>query len=384
MFRNYLSIPFILALLSVLLSCGNDQSPVMQDEEELLSTPILPANIDNYASPELPAHIRVAEIQITDNLPANNPITDAGATLGRVLFYDRALSQNHTISCASCHVQENGFSDPRQFSVGFNGGETGRNSMGLSNSRFYSNGHFFWDQRAQTLEDQTLAPIQDAVEMGLTLSEMETRLSNLDYYPPLFRNAFGDETINSTRVAAALSQFIRSMISCEAPYDVGRATVNSPMDNFPNFTQQENLGKQIFFSQQANCSSCHSTDLFTTREPFNIGLDRNGGDPGVGGVTGNPQEIGLFKVGSLRNVAETAPYMHDGRFETLNRVVNHYNNGIEAHPNLSEQLRNPASGAPRRLGLNRNERDALVAFLRTLSDNNFLSEEKFSNPFPQN
>lgn len=375
----------IYLLLPFLFSCSEEGSAGLSDtgDSNPLESPVLPAALDNYQSPDLPQHILADEIQSTDNEPVDNTVTDAGATLGRVLFYERALSQNHTISCASCHVQENGFSDPRRFSVGFNGGETRRNSPGLSNSRFYSNGHFFWDERAATLEDQTLAPIQDPIEMGVSLNEMIDRLNEQDYYPALFEAAFGDPAISSDRVADAMSQFIRSMISCESRYDAGREAVSDPLDDFPNFTAQENRGKEIFFTQEGNCSSCHSTDLFSAQEPFNIGLDDNGGDPGVGGITGNPQELGLFKVPSLRNIAVTAPYMHDGRFETLDRVVQHYNNGVDNHPNLSDELRNQGNGQPRRLGLNQNERAALVAFLRTLTDSQFLTDEKFSDPFTE-
>jgi len=382
MFQMRAFIASLFLVLPILYSCSDESSAGLSDtgDPPPLESPVLPAVLENYQTPDLPQHILADEIQSTDNQPNNNPVTDAGATLGRVLFYERALSQNHTISCASCHIQENGFSDPRRFSIGFNGGETGRNSPGLSNSRFYTNGHFFWDERAETLEDQTLAPIQDAVEMGLTLREMEDRLNERDYYPALFEAAFGDPQISSARAADAMSQFIRSMISCDSRYDIGRETVSDPLDDFPNFTAQENQGKRIFFTQEGNCSSCHSTDLFAAQEPFNIGLNNNGGDPGVGGITGNPQEIGLFKVPSLRNIAVTAPYMHDGRFETLDRVVQHYNNGVDNHPNLSDELRNP-NGQPRRLGLNQNERAALVAFLRTLTDNQFLTDEKFSDPF---
>jgi cytochrome c peroxidase len=339
-----------------------------------VNVPHLPAQPYNYETIALPQHYQSNQVTQTDNTPAHNPISNEGATLGRVLFYDTQLSGNNTTSCASCHIQENGFSDPAQFSTGFEGGLTGRNSMGLANARYYERGHFFWDERADTLEDQVLMPIQDGVEMGMTLPELEAKLSNVDYYAPLFTDAFGSPEITSDRISLALAQFVRSMVSYESKYDEGVAT------NFANFTNQENQGRQLFFSNRTRCSNCHETDSFSLDRPRNIGLDLVFTDEGVGAITGNPNDVGEFKVPSLRNVAVTGPYMHDGRFDSLAEVVAFYNNGIQNHPNLSPILERN-NGQPRRMNLNRQEQAALVAFLETLTDPSFLSDPKFSDPF---
>ena len=317
----------------------------------------------------------------SDNSLANNQVTNAGATLGRVLFYDKNLSQNRTVACASCHNQANGFTDPKILSDGFAGGKTRRHSMSLTNARFYQRGRFFWDERAATLEEQVLMPIQDQTEMGLTLNEMLLRVENENYYPSLFTSAYGDSEVTTERVSDALAQFVRSMVSFESKYDVGRAQVNNMNDDFPNFTASENLGKRLFLGR-LNCDRCHGTEAFIAdRGPTNNGLDAESTtDQGVFEITGNRRDIGLFKVPSLRNVGVGAPYMHDGRFSSLAEVVEHYNSGVQNHQNLDQGLRGQ-NGQPRRLNLNQNEKDGLVAFLETLTDQNFLTDPKFSNPF---
>ena len=180
-----------------------------------------------------------------------------GATLGRVLFYDRSLSANGSVSCSSCHSQSTGFSDERRFSTGFEGKEVKRNSMSLVNLRFYKSGKFFWDERANSLEDQVLMPIEDPVEMGHSLAMLVKQLQKDAIYPPLFREAFGTPEVTVQRLARALAQFIRSMVSVRSRYDVGRSAVDSVHDPFPNFSEQENYGKQQFFGR-ARCSECHS------------------------------------------------------------------------------------------------------------------------------
>ncbi len=339
----------------------------------------LPTTPHNYANVQLPNHFN--QLDNIDNTPNNNPVTDLGATLGRVLFYDVKLSANNSISCASCHRAQDGFSDSRQFSVGFDGGLTGRNSMGLANSKYYNNGRFFWDERANTLETQVLMPIQDHIEMGMTLPELEEKLQEEAYYQYLFELAFGDDLVTSERISRALSQFVRSMVSYQSKYDVGRAQVNDEDDPFPNFTAQENQGKGIFLGR-GGCEPCHDTESFVGPNARNNGLDVVYADNGVGAVTGNNNQNGDFKVGSLRNIQLTAPYMHDGRFQTLAQVVEHYNSGVQPHPNLDNRLRNN-NGQPRRLNLDQNERNALVAFLNTLTDPSFINDEKFSDPFTE-
>lgn len=342
----------------------------------------LPSPLSNYAQPSLPAHLLTQQIRGQDNTPANNATTNAGATLGRVLFYDKRLSANNTISCSSCHQPEHGFSDPRRFSVGFNGGLTGRNSMGLTNNRYYLRGHYFWDERAATLEDQVLLPIQNTTEMGLTLGELVTKVSAEPYYQTLFTSAYGDSSITSNRISRSLAQFVRSIVSGNSKYDAGVPV------GFTNFTQQENQGRQIFTGPEGGCSACHGSDNFVPGPNiFNNGLENPYVDKGVGEVSGLAADEGLFKVPSLRNIQLTAPYMHDGRFATLEEVVEFYNSGVVNHPNLSPQLRLPPGPPgsppppPRRLNLSPDQKTALVAFLKTLTDTSVTTDPKFSDPF---
>lgn len=357
----------------------NDNDEIADDLANDSSILTLPDSPFNYANILLPEFFLNNDVRNEDNTPNNNEITDNGATLGRVLFYDKNLSLNNTVSCASCHIQQHGFSDPKALSIGFNGELTSRNSMGLANARFYENGRFFWDERAETLEDQTLVPIQDLVEMGLTLAELEAKLAEQTYYAALFTNAFGDENITSNRVALALSQFIRSMVSYESKFDEGLAQAQDIEDNFPNFTISENRGKQLFMSNQTRCFDCHATNVFVGDDARNNGLDATITDLGVGGITGNNNELGEFKVPSLRNIALTAPYMHDGRFETLAEVIEHYNSGVQDNPNLDNRL--TQGNNVRRLNLSDTDKQALVDFLNTLTDNEFVNDEKYANPF---
>lgn len=377
---------FFLSVLFFIACTKNSDSGVTATPVDPVSLVLnLPVSPFNYANPVLPAYITAPPIQAQINTPANNQITDNGATLGRVLFYDKNLSINNSVSCASCHKQANAFTDTDVKSKGFNGGLTGRHSMPLINAKYYPNGRFFWDQRAATLEEQVLTPIQDAVEMGMTLPQLETKLRSLPYYSSLFTKAFGDATINSNRISLALSQFVRSIVSFQSKYDAGRATfpVNpAPAPNavFPNFTVAENRGKEIFLSPQNACAACHGSETFTAPQEKNNGLDLTTTDRGFGLVLNNTNLDATFKVGSLRNVELTAPYMHDGRFTTLEQVVEHYSTGVKDHPNLSPQLRLPG-GQPRLLNLTPQDKAALVAFLKALTDVSVTTDVKFSNPF---
>lgn len=353
----------------------------------------LPEEMANYANPEIPDHFRVETLGFhdqratmrEDNTPDDNPITDAGATLGRVLFYDKHLSKNGTVSCASCHKAEHGFSDDRVLSEGFEGGKTGRHSMGLTNARFYRQGRFFWDQRAATLEEQVLQPFQDPVEMGMTLEGLVARVQYGDYYPALFEAAFGDDEINADRISKALAQFVRSLISTTSPYDEGRAMVASRDDDFPNFTFEENYGKRLFVNPPPlgglACFVCHQGETFIPQTATNNGLDANNKlDAGYGEVTGRETDEGRFKVPSLRNVALRAPYMHDGRFASLEEVIDHYSTGLEPNPNLGPPF-GVFNGQATRLNLSDQEKDAIVAFLHTLTDLDMVNDPKFSDPF---
>ena len=342
----------------------------------------LPASPFNYANQNLPAYMAGTELSSFDNTPAHNPITNHGATLGRVLFYEKALSKSNTIACASCHKQEQGFSDNIALSEGWEGHKTKRHSMALVNAKYYRTGKFFWDERAATLEEQVLMPIQDSVEMGLTLTEMETRLNNLPYYKPLFYNAFGSDEITTEKAALALAQFVRSIVSYQTKYDEGRAQVSTLFEPFPNFTEGENKGKQLFNGfNDVMCVSCHGTEALVADEGRNNGLDLSTTDLGIGGISGNPSEVSEFKTPSLKNIMLTAPYMHDGRFATIEEVLEHYNSGIENHPTLDPELKNLITGLPRPMNMTAKDKQALIAFLHTLTDSVLVKDQKFSNPF---
>jgi cytochrome c peroxidase len=380
----------VLFVAFAFISCNKDDGyePIAESVLNLPNTPF------DYASLSLPNHFTTnaggplpTSINGTDNTPTTNPITNDGATLGRVLFYDKKLSANGTVACASCHKQDKGFSDDAVLSLGFNGGTTGRHSMTLINARFYQRGRFFWDERAATLEEQVLMPFQDPVEMGMSLEQVVSKVQAQAYYPELFQKAFGSTEITSDKISKALAQFVRSIISFSSKYDQGRAMVASHGANFPNFTTAENTGKNIFFQTIPNgggaCFGCHTTEAFISANPGpqNNGLDLTSTtDLGAGGVFTNPIFVGRFKATSLRNIELTAPYMHDGRFATLEEVVEHYNSGIKAHPTLSPALRD-ANGNPVQLNLTSSEKAALVAFLKTLTDQSVSSEIKWSNPF---
>ncbi len=357
----------------------------------------LPAQPFVYDPDDLPPHFKTPDVTRRINTPADDPITDTGATLGRVLFYDTALSVSRTVACASCHQQDRGFADTARRSEGFSGELTGRNSMGLSNVRYYEPGRMFWDERADSVEHQVLMPIQSDVEMGMELDPLVARLRTLPYYPPLFELAFGDRDITSDRISRALSQYVRAILSYRSRYDQALvAAGGNPMGPFASFTAAENLGKDLFFrppgapgGKSARCAVCH---LSTTAPPgppgpnganlaiFMMDRPRNNGlhldttaDEGVGG--------GRFKSPSLRNSALTAPYMHDGSLPTLRAVVAFYNAGVQPHPNLDPRLRDPQTGQPIRLGLAPGEIDALVAFLDTLTDTALVTDERFEDPF---
>lgn len=348
--------------------------PVKPSTERTLRLPETPYS---YTNIDLPAHFRTLEARRFDNTPRDNPITDHGATLGRVLFHDTRLSANNTTACASCHSQKHGFVDPNRSSKGFEGKMTDRHAMSLVNLRFYPGGRFFWDERARTLEQQVLMPIQSKVEMGQELPRVIEILSADKHYPELFRKAYGDSAITNDRLSKSLAQFLRSMVSYQSKYDEGLAKARSVRDNFDNFTAQENRGKALFLGR---CATCHlpggQTAHFFMNRPRNNGLDASirGTDGGVGDITLNGRDMGLFKSPSLRNVEFTAPYMHDGRFDTLEKVIDHYNREVKPHPNVDGRVR-------RQQNFNNADKAALVAFLKTLTDIKFLSDPKFSDPF---
>ncbi len=387
-----------IALSSLVLfaaaSCGGAQTDDTGEPQGPTTGPNLPAELHNYANPPLPAHFSVESerfhmqvpLMDSDNTPASNPTTDEGATLGRVLFYDKNLSSNRTVACASCHKAEVSFSDDEVLSKGFADGDTGRHSMSIINARFYGQGRFFWDQRAATLEDQVLMPFQDPVEMGMTLQSLQERVQEADYYPALFQAAFGSEEITTEKISQALAQFVRSMVSYQSKYDEGRAMVSKRSDAFPNFSDSENRGKSLFVNPPPRggfgCFVCHQGEGFIAQQAESNGLDLDPQvDLGYGAVTELGGDEGTFKVPSLRNVAIRAPFMHDGRFATLSEVIDHYSDEVQASPNLGPPFF-PQDGSVNQIQMTAQEKTDLEAFLTTLTDESFASDPKFSDPFP--
>lgn len=315
---------------------------------------------------ELPAWA-LADTTLRLGFPYDNPLTVEGAALGRSLFHERALSADGSLSCASCHIQRFAFADSARFSRGMTGLRTARNSMPLMNLAW--DHFFFWDARALSLELQAFEPVTAHRELASRWSEVSQRLAQDPRYPPLFAAAFGDARIDSLRIAFALAQFERTLISLNSRFDRW-----FHLKQADALTAQERRGKDLFFTR-AHCVDCHEPPLFKGHHVVNIGLDSVPTDPGMGGRTGLPWHQGRFKTPSLRNIAVTAPYMHDGRFATLEQVVDFYADGVNtASPTLDEHMGPWRRGEVR---LSRQDRADLVAFLRTLTDSAFLAEPAF-------
>lgn len=337
----------------------------------------------NYSAQTKPAYI------VKDNTPLNNAITNSGATLGRVLFYDKALSANNTIACASCHKQEFAFGDTAALSKGHLGGLTGRHAMRLSNPRYGVEAKFFWDERATSLEDQTTHPLKDPVEMGWSgnggqgnIDSLIKKMKGISYYKILFPFVFGDSAITESRIQFALAQFVRSIQSFDSKFDVGFAQTNNLAAPFPNFSAIENQGKALFLAPPpaggAGCQGCHAAPEFD--------IDPNTLNNGVIAVAGSSTAVDLTntRAPSLRNVFNSngqlnGPLMHNANFTNMMAVINHYNSvpQIPANTNLDPRLQGPGG----QLNLTQNQMDALVAFLRTLSGTAIYTDVKWSDPF---
>lgn len=380
--------------LLVLFFFGSCQKEIVNFREEIkLNLP--KENLDyinaNYAS---------ALSESTRQIPTllrNSGVSNEGAKLGRVLFYDTQLSLNNRVSCASCHDQKSAFADSKKFSVGFENKVTPRNSMAIINP--VVNNSLFWDSRASSIEALISEPIQNHIEMGMeNMDQLVKKLNTISYYPDLYAEAFGSQEITEEKTVSALSQFLRSMVSMESRFDVGAAS------GFTKYSDLEIRGKDIFFSEAANCSSCHKginfsapdgggagssikNSFFVQNDPSfqdhseyagpeimgtaNIGLDVIYSDDGFG--------RGQFKIPTLRNIALTGPYMHDGRYSSLEEVVDHYSSNIKLHENLDDKF--VEAGQVKLLNLDDQDKAALVAFLKTLTDNEFVEAERFSDPF---
>ncbi len=311
----------------------------------------------------------------------DNLLTIQGVKLGRMLFYEKMLSKDGSQACATCHVQENGFSDTAKFSIGVRGLEGKRQAMGVFNMAWNTN-EFFWDGRAHLLRDQALMPIQDELEMDETLDNVIKKLSSSREYLDQFVRAFGTEEITEERISLALEQFMNSIVSNNSKYDAF-------LEDSSVFNESELRGLKLFaleynefFPDQsgADCAHCHSGINFENNRYMNNGLDADGDIKDVGrqAVTNNQRDLGKFKVTSLRNIELTPPYMHDGRFATLEEVVEHYNSGINESQNLDPAL---AQTVKTGLRLSSQDKKDLVNFLRTLTDSELSKNVEYSSPF---
>jgi cytochrome c peroxidase len=332
-------------------------------------TPVLPKHYDGVAA--------------LDNAPAGTPANKAVATLGRVLFHDTRLSVNSTVSCASCHNQEGDFADGKRFSVGFDGSIGNMHAMRLANARYWQPGNMFWNRRSATLEIQSTQPLQNPVEMGWDAAHggipaLIQKMELQPYYAELFSFTYGDPAITEDRIQGALAQYMRGMVSVNSRWDTAYAQVYDPalagkgLDKpAPGLTEQEDRGRHLFMALPSSgglaCAGCHVPPTFALRATSGSnGLDAS--------------ETTVFKSPSLKNVGKSATFMHDGRFSTLEEVVEHYASGVKDGPALDARLKGP-DGLPRLRTITPEDKAALVSFLKTLSDPVLASDTRFTDPF---
>ena len=360
-YMTLIKLCFILVLgLSLFSSCKKDKITYV-------ATPF---------QPQIPSHFPQMIV------PADNPFTVEGVGLGRRLFYDKRLSLDNSISCASCHQLGNAMSDPMTFSQGVNGGIGTRNSMALFNLGYQK--FFFWDGRASTLEQQILEPVPNPVEMHLLWKDAIYRLKSDITYRNDFYKAFGEEGIDSLKVSKAIAQFLRTIISGESKFDVmykveNNLSLTSEQQQIQaTVTPEEWAGYDLFKSLNgADCFHCHNGPLMQVQKLSNNGLDATFTDLGHGAISGNPNDNGKFKVPSLRNIALTAPYMHDGRFATLDEVIEHYSSGIHVTPTIDPLIEFAGQGG---VQLDSQEKMLLKAFLMTLTDYKFVNNNNYKAP----
>jgi cytochrome c peroxidase len=385
-----------LGSILTLLSCSNAEESITTETYPnvivAFASKIDLNNLSNYANQTKPAYI-------TKDNTAGNPITNKGATLGRVLFYDKNLSSNNTISCASCHIQANAFGDDTDASEGVNGTTT-RHAMRLVNSRFSNERKFFWDERAATLELQASEPIKNHIEMGFSgtsgdgsITTLISKLQAIGYYKELFKYVYGSEEITESKLQNALAQFIRSIQSFDSKYDAGRIAVQSDNQAFPNFTAQENQGKTLFLTPPVfdglgvrtsggfGCAACHAAPEFD--------IDPNTKNNGIIGVlNGTGIDITNTKAPSLRDLVNAngipnGPMMHTGGLVTLQNVIGHYGSINLAPRNTNLDPRLAPNGFGQQLNFQPGEVNALIAFIKTLTGTNVYSDPKWSSPFKQ-
>lgn len=378
--------------LMIFSACKKSQPSTTSRSE----TPILPAVSYQYMNVEEGGQIMDISKLIQDESNVN--ISDNSVTLGRVLFYDTKLSINNTISCGSCHKQALGFADNTAASIGFSDRVTPRNSMSIQNA--VHNNNMFWDSRAKSPMELSMMPVFNHLEMGMETDQMlEAKLAATTYYPELFEKAFGSKQITKDKIALAMTHFVNCLFSKQSKFDEGmKGTFGNPGDPSQvtptNFTPLEIEGKNLFFSEAFKCSQCHAGSNFSAPDFVGGGYGGSGGfnndndpnDPrGTANIgldfiyKDNGRGAGKFKIPSLRNIALTGPYMHDGRFKTLDDVLNHYSHGIKNHPSLDEKFK--VNGVAKQLNMSEGEKMALISFLNTLTDHNLITNPKFSDPF---
>ncbi len=315
-------------------------------------------------------------------IPEDNPMTVEGVALGRKLFYEKKLSGDNTVSCGTCHAPELAFADGNQFSEGIDGQLGTRNSMALINLGW--NTSFFWDGRSKTLEEQIIEPVINPIEMNTTWQNVVEKLNGDVQYRNMFFKAFNIDNIDSIYVAKAIAQFIRTLISGTSKFDVMYKFEN----NIPlsaneisiqgTITPSEWAGYDLFKSLNgADCFHCHNGPLMQVHKFSNNGLDATFSDIGRGAITGNPDDNGKFKVPTLRNIVFSAPYMHDGRFSTLDEVINHYSHGIQMSSTIDPLIEFAGQGG---VQLDAQEKDLLKQFLLTLTDSSFINNPDFKAP----
>lgn len=335
-------------------------------------------DLTQYPYNPTPYHLEISTNYPQMRIPTDNPLTVAGVDLGRKLFYDPILSADSTVSCGSCHQQSLSFKDNQAFSEGIGGQLGKRSSMSLLNVG-YDPFPLFWDGRANTLEDQVGHPIEDPLELGHQWSAVEDKLRNHPTYPRLFRAAFGINKLSELtrrQVSQAIAQFQRTLISS------GQSKYDRILRGEATFTDDELQGYLMFFDvvpelPDAECGHCHAEPFFTTFEFRNNGIEKdtiltNFTDLGRGGITRSVLDYGKFKIPTLINAMINPPYMHDGRFKTMDEVMNHYNSGGTRQSN-TDPLIQP-------LGLTEKQKNQVIAFIKTLTDTSFLENPRFSNP----
>ena len=366
--KKTIAILSIVLLIAVVHSCK--KNPVTTGETVYLD---LPAQSYNYFdSLSFFGGINTGGLFVTN--------INQVATLGRVLFYDSHLSINNAISCGSCHKQALGFADNAAFSLGYQGMPTKRNSVGITDET-QSEG-FFWDGRENNIANLALRPVTNHVEMGIVDSaSMTTKLASLPYYGQLFYSAFGDSQVTIARISASIGVFMQAITSDNTRFD------QYNQGNTSVLTAQELQGKFLFDTKYP-CGSCHNSGGNGSNAYgggggvtfLDIGLDVVYSDMGHGTITGQSSDMGTFKVPDLRNVALTAPYMHDGRYATLGDVIDHYSHNINKSANLDPRLKD-STGNAMQMNITDDEKQAIIAFLGTLTDTHTITDPKFSNPF---